>query len=111
MLRTETENPLNEAYAHLLANGLDGAAEALRILVNEASVIERAAYLKAAPFERSSARVDYANGFKNKTMLTRLGSIDFAVPQVRGSGFYPSALEKGSRSEQAMNLALAEMYV
>jgi putative transposase len=30
---------------------------------------------------------------------------------VRGSGFYPSALEKGSRSEQAMNLALAEMYV
>ena len=111
MLRTDTENPLHEAYAHLLANGLDGAAEALRILVNEASRIERAAYLKAAPFERSSARVDHANGFKNKTMLTRLGSIDFDVPQVRASGFYPSALEKGSRSKQAMNLALAEMYV
>lgn len=107
----ETENPLNEAYAHLLEHGLDGAAEALRILVNEASVIERAAYLKAAPFERSAARVDHANGYKNKTMLTRLGAIDFDVPQVRGSGFYPSALEKGSRSEQAMNLALAEMYV
>jgi putative transposase len=111
MLRTDTENPLNEAHAHLLAHGLDGAAEALRILVNEASVIERADYLKAAPFERSVARTDYTNGFKNKTMLTRLGSIDFDVPQVRGSGFYPSALEKGSRSEQAMNLALAEMYV
>jgi putative transposase len=111
MLRTDTENPLHEAYAHLLDNGLDGAAEALRILVNEASVIERAAHLKASPFERSSSRVDYANGFKNKTMLTRLGNIDFDVPQVRGGGFYPSALEKGSRSEQAMNLALAEMYV
>ncbi len=111
MLRTDTENPLKEAYAHLLEHGLDGAAEALRLLVNEASVIERAAYLKAAPFERSTARVDHANGFKNKTMLTRLGAIDFSVPQVRGSGFYPSALEKGSRSEQAMNLALAEMYV
>ena len=111
MIRTETENPLNQAYAHLLEHGLDGAAEALRILVNEASVIERGAYLKAAPFERNSARVDHANGYKNKTMLTRLGSIDFAVPQVRASGFYPSALEKGSRSEQAMNLALAEMYV
>lgn len=111
MLRTDTESPLHEAYAHLLDNGLDGAAEALRILVNEASVIERAAHLKVAPFERSAARVDYANGFKNKTMLTRLGSIDFDVPQVRAGGFYPSALEKGSRSEQAMNLALAEMYV
>ena len=97
MLRTATENPLNEAYAHLLEHVLDGAAEALRILVNGASVIKRAAYLKAAPFERNVARVDHANGYKNKTMLARLGAIDFAVPQVRGSGFYPSALEKGSR--------------
>ena len=93
MRRTDAQNPLNEAYAHLLEHGLEGAAEALRILVNEASVIERAAYLQAAPFERSMARVDYANGYKNKTMLTRLGAIDFAVLQARGSGFYPIALE------------------
>jgi putative transposase len=44
-------------------------------------------------------------------MLTRMGEITFEVPQVRSSGFYPSALERGSRSEQSMNLALAEMYV
>ena len=30
---------------------------------------------------------------------------------MRGGGFYPSALEKGSRTEQALNIALAEMYV
>jgi transposase-like protein len=30
---------------------------------------------------------------------------------VREGGFYPSALEKGLRSERALNLALAEMYV
>ncbi len=42
-------NTLNEAYACLLSNGLDGAAEALRILVDEASNIERAAHLGAAP--------------------------------------------------------------
>ncbi len=36
----------------------------------------------------------------------------FSVPQVRGqTEFYPSALEKGIRSEQALKLALAEMYV
>jgi putative transposase len=110
-MSVEKDNPLAEAYAHLLNNGLDGAGEALRILVNEASKIERGQYLKAAPFERSGERVDYANGFKNKTMLTRLGAIEFAVPQVRQAGFYPSALEKGSRAEQAMHLALAEMYV
>jgi transposase-like protein len=104
-------NTLNEAYACLLSNGLDGAAEALRILVNEASNIERAAHLGAAPYERTAQRQGYANGHKPKTVLTRMGEITFAVPQVRSGDFYPSALERGSRSEQAMNLALAEMYV
>ena len=63
------------------------------------------------PCERSAQRVDQANGYKPKTMLTRLGEITFDVPQVRTAGFYPSALERGSRSEQSVNLALAEMYV
>jgi transposase-like protein len=40
-----------------------------------------------------------------------MGEITFAVPQVREGGFYPQALEKGLRSERALTLALAEMYV
>ena len=104
-------NPLEAAYAALLAQGLDGAGEALRILVNEAAKIECSEYLGARPHERTPERRDHANGFKPKTMLTRMGEITFAVPQTRESGFYPSALEKGTRTEQALNLALAEMYV
>lgn len=38
----DSNDQMHEAYACLLQNGLDGAAEALRILVNEASRIERA---------------------------------------------------------------------
>ena len=44
-------------------------------------------------------------------MRTRVGDITFAIPQVREGGFYPQALEKGLRSERALTLALAEMYV
>lgn len=102
---------MQAAYECLLEHGLDGAGEALRILVNQASLIERDLHLQAMPYERSAQRVDQANGFKPKTMLTRLGQLEFAVPQVRSGGFYPSALERGSRSEQSVNLALAEMYV
>ena len=40
-MRIET-NPMEAAYAALLPQGLEGAGEALRILVNEASKIERA---------------------------------------------------------------------
>ena len=43
--------------------------------------------------------------------MTRWGELTFAVPQVRDSRFYPSALDKGSRTAQALNLALAEMDV
>lgn len=107
----DSDTQMHEAYACLLENGLDGAAEALRIMVNEASRIERAEHLQVTPYERSNRRQDYANGYKPKTVLTRLGKIEFAIPQVRLAGFYPSALERGCRSEKAMNLALAEMYV
>src|SRR5512137_1719723 len=98
-------NPLEAAYAALLSQGLDGAGEALRILVNEASKIERAQHLNAAPYERHAERDGHANGFKPKTVMTRMGEITFAVPQVRDSSFYPSALERGTRTERALNIA------
>ena len=41
----DVNNPLHEVYACLLANGLDGDCEALRILFNEASRIKRAQHL------------------------------------------------------------------
>ena len=34
-----------------------------------------------------------------------------AIPQTRGTEFYPQSLERGLRSERALKLALAEMYV
>jgi putative transposase len=62
-------------------------------------------------YERTEERKGYANGYKPKTVRTRVGEITFAIPQVRESGFYPSALEKGLRSERALVSTLAEMYV
>lgn len=78
----------------MLEHGLDGAGEALRILVHEASKIERAALLNARPHQRTAERTDYANGFKPKTVMTRVGEMTFDIPQLRCGGFYPSALER-----------------
>jgi putative transposase len=89
-----------------------GFAEGIRLLVDEAMRQERSQVLQAQPYQRTKTRQGHANGFKPKTLDTRLGPIQFRVPQVRGGlDFYPSALEKGLRSEQALKLALAEMYV
>ena len=96
----------------LLDHNQDALAEGFRLLVNEAMKAERNYALNAAPYERTEERLGYANGFKPKTVATRLGSLTFQVPQVRGPvEFYPSALDMGLRSERALKLALAEMYV
>jgi transposase-like protein len=48
---------------------------------------------------------------KPKTVKTRISDITFDVPQIRDGSFYPGALEKGPRSERALTMTLAEMYV
>ncbi len=95
----------------LAAEGLDALPDLIRIMINTAMQAERQTHLGAAPYERSPERHGYANGYKPKTVTTRVGDITFAVPQVRDSSFYPQVLEKGLRSERALTLALAEMYV
>jgi transposase-like protein len=91
--------------------GLDVLPDLIRTIINAAMQAERQHYLNAAPYQRTPEREAHANGFKPKTMHTRVGKITFDVPQVREGGFYPEALEKGLRSERALTLALAEMYV
>ncbi len=64
------------------------------------------------PYERCESRRGYANGYKPKTVDTRMGKLNVDVPQVRGGvSYYPSALQRGCRSERALKLAIAEMYV
>lgn len=112
----EDSKPLARAMGVLIENGLGDMAKVLEIVFNEAMKIERAEFLGAGPFERSETRIGHANGFKSKRLKTRAGELDLRIPQVRGlvedvPGFYPRSLERGVRSERALKLALAEMYV
>ena len=91
--------------------GLDALPEAIRLLLNAAMLLERQKFIGADPYQRTPARQAHANGFKEKTLQTRLGALTVDVPQVREGSFYPQSLDKGVRSERALKLALAEMYV
>jgi putative transposase len=111
-----TQERQNNLLASLMQvvneNGLEAVAETFRILLNEAMKVERDQTIGAGLYERTDNRQGYANGYKPKTVGTRIGKLMVNVPQVRGGiQFYPSALEKGCRSERALKLAIAEMYV
>jgi len=112
MAHRNNDNKLDAVMELLIENGFESFADVLRILLNEAMKIERDHALGAGLYERSSLRRGYANGYKPKTVDSRIGKLLVDVPQVRGNvDFYPSALERGSRSERALKLAIAEMYV
>jgi putative transposase len=112
MTQVKENNLLASLMQMVNENGIEAVTQTFRILLNEAMKIEREQALGARLYERSEDRRGYANGYKAKTIDTRMGKLMVEVPQVRGCvQFYPSALEKGCRSERALKLAIAEMYV
>lgn len=111
MTHLNESNPLDQMIQVLDEYGFDGMARAIEILVNETMKIERSEALRAEPYQRTDERRGHANGFKPKTLNTRVGKVELQVPQTRGVEFYPKSLERGVRSERALKLAIAEMYV
>ena len=111
MTRNAESNGVDAAMELIMQEGFEGLGDAVRTLINEAMRIERSRHLGAGPWERAEGRQGHANGYKPKTIRSRLGELTLAVPQVRDGSFYPSALERGIRSERALKLALAEMYI
>lgn len=108
----QTDSTLSELFLEqLCGQGLDALPELFRVILNSAMQIERQRFLGAAPHERTDQRIGYANGYKDKTLDLRVGRTTVQVPQTRDSSFYPQSLEKGTRSERALKVALAEMYV
>ena len=109
-------NSLSHILEILTTEGFPGMAQVMELLFNDAMRIERDEFLRAKPHERTEDRLGYANGFKGKDVKTRVGELSLRVPQVRAlppdsPGFYPNALERGTRSEKALAVSLAEMYI
>jgi putative transposase len=111
-LDQDSNNELMLKFFEVLnENNQDGIRSLLEGILNALMKLEREKALQAKPYERNPERQGYSNGFKPKLLNTRMGSLDLQVPQVRGISFYPQCLEKGSRSEKALKLAVAEMYL
>lgn len=102
---------LDQIIKGLIGQGTEGLQPVLELLLNAAMKIEREQFLQAGAHERSEERIGYANGYKPKEIQTRMGALQLSVPQVRGLGFYPQSIEKGTRSEKALKVAIAQMYL
>ena len=110
-LNQQQDNLLMKVVEVLSSTPGDGMKQLLEAVLNAVMKAERNKALGAAPYERSEERQGYANGFKDKRLNSRVGELELQVPQTRGVPFYPNCIEKGLRSERALKLAVAEMYL
>jgi len=68
-------------------------------------------HLGAEPYERGADRRGHRNGYKARTLKTRVGELELSVPQAREGGFRPTLFERYQRTEKALLMTMQEMFV
>jgi putative transposase len=91
--------------------GEDGLLKLMQDVVQRVLEEELTAHLQAEPHERTQGRAGYRNGYKPRTLMTRLGRMELMVPKDREGRFQTELFERYQRSEKALVLSLVEMYV
>lgn len=92
-----------------------GGEEFLRELVQrtvqQVLEAEMTSFLGAGTYERTGERRGWRNGYKPRTLKTRVGELELMVPKDRDGEFQTELFERYQRSEKALVLAMLEMYV
>ncbi len=68
-------------------------------------------FIGAEQYERTAERKDRRNGFRGRTVNTRMGSMDLRIPRAREGNFIPPLVEHRKRSERALVAAVQEMFI
>jgi transposase-like protein len=84
----------------------------LGIMLEKVMEAEVSGHLHAGRYERTECRRGQRNGVKPRSLKTRVGEMSLSVPQVRGmEPYHPTMFARWQRSERALLVACAEMYI
>src|SRR6266498_2048156 len=76
---------------------VDLLREGVRVLAQALTETEVSSQIGAAPYERSSGRAAYRNGYRTRTWDTRVGTIELKIPKVTAGTYFPSSSPGGER--------------
>jgi putative transposase len=85
--------------------------EIVERVLQELLEAEMTEHIGASPYERTGTRTGQRNGYKPRTLRTRVGTLNLLVPQDREGTFSTRLFSRYQRNEKALVLALMEMYV
>lgn len=83
-------------------------AEAVLQMLMEADV---EGLIGAGRHERSQERSNYRNGFRERSLDTRLGSLSLRIPKLRQGSCFPPFLESRKTSEKALVAVIQEAWI
>jgi putative transposase len=85
--------------------------EVVERVIQQVLQMEMTEHIGAAPYERGLTRTGHRNGYKPRTLRTRVGTLNLLVPRDREGTFSTRLFARYQRNEKALVLALMEMYV
>ena len=100
-----------ELVQEVLLDDPDFIREIVERVLQELLEAEMTDHVGATPYERTEKRAGQRNGYKPRTLRTRVGTLNLLVPQDREGTFSTRLFARYQRNEKALVLALMEMYV
>jgi len=94
-----------------LTDAPDFLRELVHAALQEVLESEMTEHVGAGRHERTPDRTGQRNGYKPRTLSTRVGTLTLMVPQDRDGTFSSKLFARYQRTEKALVLALMEMYV
>ena len=91
--------------------GEDFLRDLVQRTVQQVLEAEMTSFLGAEAYQRNDVRRGWRNGYKPRTLKTRVGELELMVPKDRDGQFQTELFERYQRSEKALVLALLQMYV
>ena len=106
---TKTSMELSELLQkHDQGDFLRAVAEAVLQLLMEADV---EGLIGAGRHERAENRTTWRNGYRERALDTRLGTLNLKVPKLRQGSYFPGFLEARKTSEQALVAVIQKAWI
>ncbi len=102
---------ISEEKIQAMLFGDRGIEVLMEEVMNQLLQAEMTEHLRATPGEQTDRRRGYRNGFYERRLTTRVGTLELEVPRDREGTFQSTLFERYQRNEKALVLAMMEMVV
>jgi putative transposase len=105
--------PTTISLSELAAKGADAdfIKQMLQFGLQRLMEMDVEALCKAAYGERSEERANSRNGYRERALETRAGTVDLKIPKLRSGSYFPEFLEPRRTAEKALTAVIQEAYI